>query len=856
MKVLSTAFFVLVTLFALVPASTAQEAVPAQTDFVDDELLVKFIPGTPASEIAAAHQAAGGVVVRRVVALDVQVVKVSAGQAVQRLPLYQRNPNVQYAELNIIYQVADDPFYPSQWSLHNTGQLGGTADADIDAPEAWATGATGSGVKIAVVDTGIKKTHPEIGAAKVIAEIDYSTDGTVDDLHGHGTHVGSTAAGISSNGLGIHAIAPAAQLLNAKVLNSAGSGTCDSVANGITWAADNGAHVINLSLGGGACTTEENAVNYAWNLGVVLACAAGNNGNSGLFYPAAYPNCISVGATDRNDQKASFSNFGSTVDVGAPGVAIAAAIPGSSAEVTTSDFGLLTVTGAGVSQLERSATPLNFSETTSDAALQAQAVDAGLGAASDFAAVDCTGKIAVIQRGTDTFATKVTNAKNDDCVGAVIYNNVAGNFSGTLGSAGNWLPVVSISQADGQDLVSRIGAGPTLRMAVRNDYGSWDGTSMATPHVSGAAALVWAACGGPNSNVRALLENTGDRVAELGSYWAHGRINAASAVSGCGAPPPANTAPVANNVVTTTSEDTAVVVTLSGSDVETCDLAFSIVTGPGSGSLGAINNNPCAAGSPNTDSATVTYTPPANFSGLVSFTYKANDGTADSNTATVSITVNAVNDAPVANNQTVSTTAGTAVNITLTASDVETCELTFSVTTGPSNGILSAITDNACAAGNPNTDSRSVTYTPNGGFTGNDSFTFNVSDGALVSNTATVAITVNAVNQTPALNVTITMNNAPLPGDRARFSVTVTDASTGAFVSGATVTATLDTTDADTAPNYSSTKTTNTSGAASFNFRTKSSDGQPWTIGATANKSGFTNGSRTCTWNGSTLSCL
>lgn len=842
MKVLSTAFFVLVTLFALVPASTAQEAVPAQTDFVDDELLVKFIPGTAASEIEAAHQAAGGVVVRRVVALDVQVVKVSAGQAVQRLPLYQRNPNVQYAELNIIYQVADDPFYPSQWSLHNTGQLGGTADADIDAPEAWATGATGSGVKIAVVDTGIKKTHPEIGAAKVVAEIDYSTDGTVDDLHGHGTHVGSTAAGISSNGLGIHAIAPAAQLLNAKVLNSAGSGTCDSVANGITWAADNLAQVINLSLGGGACTTEEIAVNYAWDHGVVLACAAGNNGTSKLFYPAAYPNCISVGATDRNDQKASFSNFGSTVDVGAPGVAITAAIPGSSAEVTTGDFGLLTVSDASVSQLEREAIPLNYSETTSAAALQAQAVYAGLGAESDFAAVDCTGKIAVIERGTYTFAAKVTNAKNDGCVGAVIYNNVAGDRNFTLGSAGDWLPVVSLSQADGQDLVSRIGAGlTTLRLAVRNDYARWNGTSMATPHVSGTAALLWATCWGTsNSSVRTRLQSTADPVGL--SYWAFGRINAASAVSGCGAPPPPNTAPVANNVVTTTSEDTAAMVTLSGSDVETCDLAFSIVTGPGSGSLGAINNNPCAAGSPSSDSATVSYIPPANFSGPVSFTYKANDGTADSNTATVSITVNAVNDAPVASSQTVSTTAGTALNITLTASDVDTCELTFSVTTGPSNGILSGITDNACAAGNPNTDSRSVTYTPNGGFTGNDSFTFTVSDGALVSNTATVAITVNAVNATPALNVAITMNNAPQPGDRARFTVTVTNASTGAFVDGATVTAMLDTADVGTDPNYSGTKTTNTSGAASFNFRTKSSDLLPWTIGATASKSGFTGG--------------
>jgi Bacterial Ig domain len=206
------------------------------------------------------------------------------------------------------------------------------------------------------------------------------------------------------------------------------------------------------------------------------------------------------------------------------------------------------------------------------------------------------------------------------------------------------------------------------------------------------------------------------------------------------------TPPTANSASTSTQEDTSVSIQLSGSDAETCELAFSIVTGPSHGSLGPISNAPCVAGnpSPNTDQATITYSPAANYAGSDSFTYRVNDGLLDSNVATVTIDVNAVNDPPVAAGRSVSTTEDTPVPVQLSGSDPDNCDLTFSVVTGPSNGSLGSISDAPCVAGSPNTDKATVTYSPAASFTGTDSFTYTVDDGTTTSSAATVTIAVEA----------------------------------------------------------------------------------------------------------------
>jgi gliding motility-associated-like protein len=203
---------------------------------------------------------------------------------------------------------------------------------------------------------------------------------------------------------------------------------------------------------------------------------------------------------------------------------------------------------------------------------------------------------------------------------------------------------------------------------------------------------------------------------------------------------PVNDLPIANNQSVSTDEDTPLAITMVATDVDLTPLTYIIVTPPTNGTLSAVSG------------AGVTYTPNLNYSGPDSFTFKAFDGTADSNTATVSITVNPVNDAPVANNQNLSTQEDTPLPITLTASDVEGSSLVYTVVAQPTNGTLSG-------------SGASLTYTPNLNYVGSDSFTFKVNDGTVDSNIATISINVTAVNDAPvATNQSLTTpEDTPLP---------------------------------------------------------------------------------------------
>lgn len=307
-------------------------------DYVPGEVLVKFKPGTPALIIAQVHRENKGTIKEEISGIDVQVIKVQ--DVPSKVRAYSRNPNVLYAEPNYIaYALAapDDTYFDNQWALNNTGQtccnansdlcITGTSDADIDAPEAWDIATGSSSVKIAILDSGIDQDHEDL-ASKVVAEKNFSDSGTVDDIYGHGTHVGGIAAAVTNNSLGVAGVGYEASLMNVKVLGDSGSGAYSWVASGIIWATDNGAKTINMSLGGTRkSSTLESAVNYAWTNGVVLAAAAGNSNNPSPTYPARYENCIAVAATDINDQKASFSSYGSWVDVAAPGENIYSTFP-------------------------------------------------------------------------------------------------------------------------------------------------------------------------------------------------------------------------------------------------------------------------------------------------------------------------------------------------------------------------------------------------------------------------------------------------------------------------------------------------------------------------------------------------
>jgi thermitase len=316
------ALLALVFATAVVGASPAPQAGPP--DFVEGEILVKFKPGTPGALVSDTHRQNGAQVKEVIPGIDVQVLGVPAGQEHARVAAYSRNPNVLFAEVNGFYYVVwspNDQHYGSQWQY-----------TTIQAPEAWDLHKGINTVRVAVLDTGIDRSHQDL-QGKVVNAVNFTTSRFVDDRHGHGTHVAGSVSAATNNSIGVAGTAPFVKLDSVKVLSDTGSGSWSGIANGIMWAADHGSKVINLSLGGtSSSSTLENAVNYAWGKGVVVVAAAGNNGNTTLFYPAAYGNVIAVAATNSSDSKASWSNYGTWVDVAAPGVNILSTVMGNKYE--------------------------------------------------------------------------------------------------------------------------------------------------------------------------------------------------------------------------------------------------------------------------------------------------------------------------------------------------------------------------------------------------------------------------------------------------------------------------------------------------------------------------------------------
>lgn len=286
--------------------------------------------------------------------------------------------------------------------------------------------------------------------------------------------------------------------------------------------------VINMSLGGGLKSrTEENFYKEMRNKGALVVAATGNDGATQVSYPAAYAVNIAVGAVDRNNVVASFSNKGTNIDVVAPGVAVLSSVPlgqGSESSVTTtttfSSFGF------------------EFGKKTTGTT--ATLVDCGLGQTGEFPP-SVAGNIALIGRGTISFADKVTNAMNAGAIAVVMYNNAAGDFSGTLGAATTadgrtWIPAVSVSDATGATLKNQVSSTATVVDAVSN-WDTYDGTSMATPHTTGVLALIWSANPAlSNTTVESYLFTTCADLGAAGYDTTYGRgiVNADAAVAKAG----------------------------------------------------------------------------------------------------------------------------------------------------------------------------------------------------------------------------------------------------------------------------------------------------------------------------------
>lgn len=233
----------------------------------------------------------------------------------------QADPAVEYAEPNYVVHLAvdevttavavNDPKTGPQYSLDR-----------MRVRDAWAL-STGSARTVAVLDTGIDFGHPDL-AGRVLAGHDFvNNDGDARDDNGHGTWVSGIVGANTNDGFGIAGISWRDRILPVKIMNANGTGDSSDLTAGIVWATDRGANVINMSVGGFPYSQYvHDAVRYAWGRGVVLVGAAGNNAVEGPFYPASYPEVISVSASQVDDEFSSWSNYGADVDVSAPGASI------------------------------------------------------------------------------------------------------------------------------------------------------------------------------------------------------------------------------------------------------------------------------------------------------------------------------------------------------------------------------------------------------------------------------------------------------------------------------------------------------------------------------------------------------
>jgi serine protease len=210
----------------------------------------------------------------------------------------------------------NDPLYKHQWHLRQ-----------IDMPEAWKL-ADGGGVIVAVLDTGVGYEDykqftklPDLAGITFVKPYDFVANNKhANDDHGHGSHVTGTIAQVTNNGIGVAGIARNVKIMPLKVLSGSGSGSVAGIADAIRYAADNGAKVINMSLGGPFPSRAlKKAVDYAYKKGVTVICAAGNDGRSKVGYPAAYPGAVAVAATQYDEATTFYSNYGKDIDIAAPG---------------------------------------------------------------------------------------------------------------------------------------------------------------------------------------------------------------------------------------------------------------------------------------------------------------------------------------------------------------------------------------------------------------------------------------------------------------------------------------------------------------------------------------------------------
>jgi serine protease len=480
-------------------ASTVQAAGPDP-----DRYIVSFLDNAKGR---SALRAAGANVLRELPNQGAVAAHIPA----RALKGLMRNPSIEYVEVDALRYPMSETV---PWGIP-------TIQADL------LTDADTGNTMVCIIDSGYSNGHEDL---PTLTADDTSPDvGTGDPLapaslcH-HGTHVAGTIAALGGNGKGVVGVNPndtvslhIVKVFEDDATSASGCGwgySSDLVGalDACVAAADGRKVIVNMSLGGSIKSrTEQRAFGNAYNAGVLSVAAAGNDGSNRNSYPASYDSVISVAAVDSALAVADFSQQNSQVELAGPGVAVRSTVTmGNGMEES------LQVAGSGydATGMEGSAP-----KSATGSLFLCNAVD-GFGSPGD--CVGATGKVCLVSRGNISFAEKVVECEDAGGVGTVIYNNADALFSGTLGETVVSIPAVGVSGTDGVNLKSRIGSSATVTTTPGN-YSFYDGTSMATPHVAGAAALVWSqdtACS--NADVRSALDSTAIDLGAAGRDNAYG----------------------------------------------------------------------------------------------------------------------------------------------------------------------------------------------------------------------------------------------------------------------------------------------------------------------------------------------
>jgi serine protease len=385
--------------------------------------------------------------------------------------------------------------------------------------------------KLCIIDSGYARFHQDLEGNDVAGTNVSGTGNWFEDKDGHGSHVAGTIAARGGNGKGVVGVNPGGtlKLHILKVFGDDGTWAySSSLVSAANLCRDAGAHIISMSLGGSrGSKTEENAFNTLYNTnGILSVAAAGNAGNTAHSYPASYSSVISVAALDANKVVADFSQKTNQVELAAPGVGVLSTVG------YVDDNTLIAGGGSWAGGWVEGAAYTTASGVT------ALLADGGKCTTTSAA---WSGKIVLCQRGDISFADKVKNVASSGGLAAVIYNNVAsdpscGEFGATL-SGSSTIPAISIPCAAGAAALTHVGTSGTVvslpRDYTKSGYSAFNGTSMATPHVSGVAALVWSYNPSwTNAQIRDALRKSAQDLGAAGrdNEYGHGLVQAKAAL--------------------------------------------------------------------------------------------------------------------------------------------------------------------------------------------------------------------------------------------------------------------------------------------------------------------------------------